>query len=71
MIISKKIMNIKEVATYLGVHASTIYKYAQQGKIPAFKIGKDWRFTRKHIDKWIDEKTHIPKDQSNGGSDES
>jgi excisionase family DNA binding protein len=52
----KKVMNIKEVANYLGVHTSTIYKYAQQGTIPAFKIGSDWRFSLRHIDLWIDEK---------------
>ena len=52
-----KVLNIKEVAGYLGVHSSTIYRYAQKGQIPAFKIGSDWRFTKKHIDKWIDEKT--------------
>ena len=49
------VMTIKEVADYLGVHTSTIYKYAQQGNIPAFKIGSDWRFSKKYIDKWIDE----------------
>jgi excisionase family DNA binding protein len=54
MIKSKKVMTIKEVADYLGVHASTVYKYAQQGTIPAFKIGSDWRFSQKHIDNWID-----------------
>ena len=53
---AKEVMNIKEVAEYLGVHTSTIYKYAQQGTIPAFKIGSDWRFSVKHIDRWIDEK---------------
>ena len=55
-IASKEVMNIKEVADYLGVHTSTIYKYAQAGTIPAFKIGSDWRFSVKHIDRWIDEK---------------
>ena len=54
MIQQKKIMTIKEVADYLGVHTATIYKYAREGKIPAFKIGSDWRFTKKHIDQWID-----------------
>ena len=52
----KNVMNIKQVADYLGVHTSTIYKYAQRGTIPAFKIGSDWRFSIKHIDRWIDEK---------------
>lgn len=55
MIKQKKVMTIKEVADYLGVHASTVYKYAQSGTIPAFKIGSDWRFSQKHIDSWIDE----------------
>ena len=58
MVTQKKVLNIKEVAHYLGVHTSTIYRYAQQGSIPAFKIGSDCRFTKKHIDQWIDEKTH-------------
>lgn len=56
MKLKQNIMTIREVADYLGVHTSTIYKYAQQGKIPAFKLGKDWRFTRKHIDNWIEAK---------------
>ena len=55
MIKEKKVMNIKEVAEYLGIHTSTVYKYAQNGRIPAFKIGSDWRFTKKHLDRWIDE----------------
>jgi excisionase family DNA binding protein len=52
----KEVMNIKQVAEYLGVHTSTIYKSAQKGTIPAFKIGSDWRFSAKYIDLWIDEK---------------
>lgn len=56
--VRKKFMNIREVAGYLGVHTSTIYKFAQKGSIPAFKIGSDWRFPKKHIDQWIDEKTN-------------
>ncbi len=52
----REVMNIRQVAGYLGVHTSTIYKYAQQGTIPAFKIGSDWRFSTKHIDQWIDAK---------------
>jgi len=54
--VRKKVMNLREVAGYLGVHTSTIYKHAQKGSIPAFKIGSDWRFPKKHIDQWINEK---------------
>ena len=50
----RAVLTIKDVAKYLGVHTSTIYRYAQERKIPAFKIGSDWRFHKKHIDRWID-----------------
>lgn len=50
----KAVMNIKDVAGYLGVHPMTVYKFAKAGKIPAFKIGSDWRFHRKFIDEWIE-----------------
>ena len=43
MFISKEIMTSKEVAQYLSIHPLTVHKYAREGKIPAFKIGTDWR----------------------------
>ena len=54
----QKIMNIKEAAGYLGVHRSTLYRYAQEGKVPSFKLGADWRFTKKHIDEWIEKQVN-------------
>ena len=51
----KTVLNIKDVAKYLDVHTTTIYKYAKAGKIPAFKIGSDWRFHKKFIDQWIED----------------
>jgi len=50
---SKDILDAKDVAEYLKVHLFTVHKYAREGKIPAFKIGADWRFHRKSIEKWI------------------
>ncbi len=52
----KKIMNATEVAEYLGLHRETVYLYAKRGEIPAFKIGYNWRFNKKSIDKWLEEK---------------
>ncbi|MDD5292137.1 MAG: helix-turn-helix domain-containing protein [Candidatus Omnitrophica bacterium] len=52
----KEIWDAKDVAEYLRVHLFTVHKYAREGKIPAFKIGADWRFNRKSIEKWIHEK---------------
>jgi len=54
------IMTIEEVARYLKMKPQTIYTWAQKGKIPAAKIGKEWRFKKELIDAWfnqhIDEK---------------
>jgi len=50
------IMTTKEVAEYLHIHPLTVHKYAREGKIPAFKIGTDWRFHKKYIERWIREK---------------
>jgi excisionase family DNA binding protein len=51
-------MTVKEIAEYLDVHPMTIYKYVQDGKIPAFKIGASWRIRRESIKKWMDENEH-------------
>lgn len=51
-------MTVKEIAEYLGVHPMTIYKYVQDGKIPAFKIGASWRIRRDSIKRWMDENEH-------------
>jgi excisionase family DNA binding protein len=54
---NKQIMTSKEVAEYLNIHPLTVHKYAREGKIPAFKIGTDWRFHKKYIERWIKEKS--------------
>ncbi len=55
-----RIMTLEEVAEYLRVKPQTIYTWAQEKKIPAAKLGKEWRFKKSIIDKWfngrIDEK---------------
>lgn len=52
----KEILTTKEVADYLNLHPLTVHRYAREGKIPAFKIGTDWRFHKKYIEGWIKEK---------------
>jgi excisionase family DNA binding protein len=48
-----EILTIKEVAEYLKVTDRTIYRLAGAKKIPAFKVGGTWRFSRADIDEWI------------------
>ena len=51
----KEIMTIEEVATYLRLKPQTIYKWAQEKRIPATKLGKEWRFRKSLIDRWLDD----------------
>jgi excisionase family DNA binding protein len=50
-----KVMTVEEVSEYLHVHPSTIYRLIKRRKIPAFRIGSDWRFNIETIDKWRSE----------------
>jgi PTS system nitrogen regulatory IIA component len=47
------IMTLEEVAKYLKLKPQTIYTWAQNGKIPAAKLGKEWRFRKSVVDKWF------------------
>lgn len=50
----EQVMTIDELAAYLKVAKSTLYKLAQAGKVPGQKVGKHWRFRRESIDTWLD-----------------
>ena len=60
---NKTLMDVDELADYLGVHKATVYRHVQKGKIPGFKIGADWRFHRRSIDKWIKQKEQAATDR--------
>lgn len=51
--VHKEILEAKEVADYLHLHIFTVHKLARQGVLPAFKIGRGWRFRRAALDEWI------------------
>ena len=50
-----RVMNVDEVARYLGVVPDTIYRKARRGEIPAVKMGKIWRFPKETLDKWLND----------------
>ena len=56
-----QIMTTREMAEYLKFHEITICKHAADGKIPAFRIGRSWRFDKEAIDKWISEDQKKPR----------
>ncbi len=50
-----EIMTLEEVAKYLKMKPQTIYTWAQSGKIPAAKLGKEWRFRKDLVDAWFNQ----------------
>ena len=48
-----EVITIDELAEYLKVSKSSLYKLAQQGKVPGQKVGKHWRFSRIAINEWL------------------
>lgn len=50
---TSEILTIRQVADFLKVTERTIYRLAAAKKIPAFKVGGAWRFSRADIDNWI------------------
>lgn len=48
-----EILTLEEVAAYLKAGKKTVYRLAQQGQIPSFKLGDTWRFRRTELDRWI------------------
>ncbi|HKI77938.1 MAG TPA: helix-turn-helix domain-containing protein [Ignavibacteriaceae bacterium] len=70
---NNEIMTLEEVSAYLKVKPQTIYTWAQEKKIPAAKLGKEWRFKRSIIDEWFnqhfdDRFIHIIKKATENGT---
>lgn len=47
------VMSITELSDYLKVSESSLYKLARDGRLPAQKVGKHWRFSKEAIDAWL------------------
>jgi excisionase family DNA binding protein len=52
----EKWLTLEQIAEYLQMSTSSIYKIAQAGKIPAYKVGRQWRFKKEEIDRWVTNK---------------
>jgi excisionase family DNA binding protein len=53
----REVMDIRQASAYLGISADSLYKYASEGLIPAFKLGNRWRFKKSRIDEWMDQQS--------------
>jgi excisionase family DNA binding protein len=55
----REVMDIRQAADYLGISGDTLYRYASEGFVPAFKLGNRWRFRKSLLDNWMDAKSGV------------
>jgi excisionase family DNA binding protein len=48
-----RVLTVRELAGYLRVHQATVYRLLREQKLPAFRVGSDWRFNREEIERWM------------------
>jgi excisionase family DNA binding protein len=53
----REVMDIRQASNYLGISSDTLYKYASEGFVPAFKLGNRWRLKKSRLDDWMDQQS--------------
>lgn len=61
------VLTVDELAEYLKIPKSTLYKLAQEGKIPGQKVGRHWRFRKETVDRWLDQTKDRGRGVGKGG----
>jgi excisionase family DNA binding protein len=49
----EELLTAKEASEYLKVSPRTLYRHIRKHQIPAFKLGREWRFIKSELDKWL------------------
>lgn len=52
-----EILTVREVAAWLKVHPSSVYRLLKKRRLPAFRVGSDWRISRRDVELWIEQIT--------------
>jgi excisionase family DNA binding protein len=61
------LMTLAEVAAYLRLSKDTVYRMASGGKLPASKVGSQWRFRRDEVEQWLEANKTIQGDDRRNG----
>jgi excisionase family DNA binding protein len=64
-----KWLTIEELAEYLKMGRTKLYRMAQEGDIPASKVGNQWRFEREEIDQWMKSQRPAADKEPTGGTE--
>src|SRR2546427_2482909 len=66
-----EVLTTAETCRYLKVAPRTLYRYIQEKRVPAFKLGKDWRFVESEPDMWLPRKSREDTPEKNPSGSES
>lgn len=55
----REVLDIRQAAEYLGISPDSLYKYAAESFIPAFKLGNRWRFKRSLLEDWMEQQSTV------------
>ena len=61
----REVMDIRQASAYLGISPDTLYKYASEGFVPAFKLGNRWRFKRSRLDERMERQSDFTEAEVN------
>ena len=53
MSLPERWLSVEEIATHLGVSKETIYRWVDKNKVPAHKVGRQWKFKVSEVDGWV------------------
>lgn len=60
----ENLLTAHQVARYLRVDRFTVYRLVSQKKIPAFKVGNQWRFKRELLDEWLSKNSNLQSEKT-------
>lgn len=52
-------LTVDDVAKRFGLNVTTVYRLVQQGRLPAFKVGRQWRFSQARLEEWVADRERI------------
>ena len=50
----EKLLSVDDVCEYLGIGRDTIYKWIAAKSLPAYRLGRLWKFKKEEVDRWIE-----------------
>ncbi len=61
----KPYLTVEEIADLLQVSVETVRGYInrKRNKLPAFKVGREWRVRRKDLDRWVEENMNVQEEE--------